>query len=153
MATLTWRDVAAPSFGGVNEAYRTSAAQLSQALSGLSDGIKQFQAQRQAGIDAGILGRAMQIQDPAQMREALASGSLLQGVDLSKINPKILANWMSVPVPCSVMLPLNRTSPVPSWVTNVPNRPLISLTTRITVPCRRTPTRMLLVVNWLSSWA
>lgn len=91
MATLTWRDVAAPSFGGVNEAYRTSAAQLSQALSGLSDGIKQFQAQRQAGIDAGILGRAMQIQDPAQMREALASGSLLQGVDLSKINPKILA--------------------------------------------------------------
>lgn len=90
MATLTWRDVAAPSFAGVNQAYQGAGATLDRALSGLSDGLKQFATDRQAGVDNSLLARSLQIQDPAKMRAALASGELLQGVDLTRANPKVL---------------------------------------------------------------
>lgn len=90
MAALTWRDVAAPSFGGVNQAYQGAAATLDRALSGLAGGLKQFSTDQQAGVDNSILARSLAIQDPNQMREALATGKLLEGVDLTKVNPKVL---------------------------------------------------------------
>lgn len=92
MAALTWRDVVAPSFAGANQAYQGAGATLDRALSGLSEGLKQFAADRQAGVDNSILARSLAIQDPAAMRQALASGSLLQGADLTKVNPKVLEN-------------------------------------------------------------
>ena len=90
MAALTWRDVAAPSFGGVNQGFNNAGATLDRALSGLSDGLKQFATDRQAGVDNSILAKTMQIQDPTQLRQAISSGSLLQGVDLTQVNPKVL---------------------------------------------------------------
>lgn len=90
MAALTWRDVAAPSFGGVNQAYQGAAATMDRALAGLADGLKQFSTDQQAGVDNSILARSLAIQDPNQMREALATGKLLEGVDLTKVNPKVL---------------------------------------------------------------
>lgn len=90
MAALTWRDVAAPNFSGANQAYQGAAVTLDRALSGLSDGLKQFATDRQAGVDNSILARSLQIQDPAAMRQALASGQLLAGVDLTRANPKVL---------------------------------------------------------------
>lgn len=90
MAALTWRDVALPNFGGVSQAYQSAGANLDRAFSGLSEGLKQFAVDRQAGVDNSILARSLQIQDPEQMRQALASGQLLEGVDLSKVNPKVL---------------------------------------------------------------
>lgn len=90
MAALTWRDVAAPNFAGVSQIQRQAGESLQNSLAGLADGLKAFQAERQSGIDNAILGRALQIQDPTAMREALSTGSLLQGVDLSKVNPKVL---------------------------------------------------------------
>lgn len=90
MAALTWRDVAAPSFGGVNQAFNNAGVTLDRALTGLSEGLKQFSTERQAGVDNSLLARSLQIQDPAQMRKMLADGSLLQGVDLTRVNPKVL---------------------------------------------------------------
>lgn len=90
MAALTWREVAAPNFAGVNQANNGAGVTLDRALSGLSDGLKQFATDRQAGVDSSILARAMQIQDPDQLRKELTTGSLLQGVDLSRVSPKVL---------------------------------------------------------------
>lgn len=90
MAALTWRDVAAPQFAGVNQAYQNTGATLDRAFSGLSEGLKQFATERQDGVDNSILARSLAIQDPNQMREALATGKLLEGVDLTKVSPKVL---------------------------------------------------------------
>lgn len=90
MAALTWRDVAAPNFGTANQAAQVAGIQLDRALSGLSEGLKQFATDRQAGVDNSILARSLQIQDPAAMRQALASGELLKDVDLTRANPKVL---------------------------------------------------------------
>lgn len=90
MAALTWRDVALPSFGGVNQAVQSSGIQLDRALAGLSEGLKQFSTEQQAGVDNSLLARTLQIQDPEQMRQALVTGKLLEGVDLTKVNPKVL---------------------------------------------------------------
>ena len=90
MAALTWRDVALPNFGGVSQAYQAAGQSFQQGLSGLAEGLKQFAADRQAGVDNSILARSLQIQDPEQMRQALVTGKLLEGVDLSKVNPKVL---------------------------------------------------------------
>ena len=90
MAALTWREVAAPNFAGVSRANLGAGAQLDRAFSGLSEGLKQFSTDQQAAVDNTILAKAMQIQDPAQLRKELASGSLLQGIDLSRVNPKVL---------------------------------------------------------------
>lgn len=87
---LTWRDVAAPSFSGASQAQQGSGIMLDRALSGLSNGLQQFAADRQAGVDSALLARSMQYQDPAKLREALSTGSLLDGVDLSRVNPKVL---------------------------------------------------------------
>ena len=92
MAALTWRDVAAPNFGGVNQAFNNAGVTLDRALNGLSEGLKQFSTERQAGVDNSLLARSLQIQDPDQMRKMLSDGSLLQGVDLSRVNPKVLEN-------------------------------------------------------------
>lgn len=90
MAALTWRDVALPNFGGVSQAYQAAGQSFQQGLSGLAEGLKQFAADRQTGVDNSILARMSQIQDPQQMRQAQASGKFLEGVDLSKVNPKVL---------------------------------------------------------------
>jgi hypothetical protein len=90
MAALTWRTVDTPSFAGINQGYRGSSATLDRALTGLSEGLKQFSTDQQVGVDNSILARALQIQDPAQLRKELASGSLLQGVDLTRVNPEVL---------------------------------------------------------------
>lgn len=90
MAALTWRDVAAPNFGSVNQALQSSGTTFSNALSGLADGLKQFQTERQQGIEGQVLGNALRINDPTQYEKALTEGSLLNGVDLTKLNPKVL---------------------------------------------------------------
>lgn len=90
MAALTWREVAAPNFSNANDMLRISQASSARAMDGLQNLVKGLQTQQQAGVDNSILTRAMQIQDPQAMRQALTSGSLLQGVDLSKVNPRVL---------------------------------------------------------------
>lgn len=90
MAALTWRDVAAPSFGGASQAQQYAGASVDRALSGLSEGLKQFATEQQAGVDSALLGQALQIQDPNQLRQKLADGSLLAGVDLTRVSPKVL---------------------------------------------------------------
>ena len=84
MAALTWRDVAAPQFAGVNQAYQGAGQTLDRALSGLSEGLKQFATTNQEGRDSAILAQSMKAEDAAKMR------GLLANADLSKVSPKVL---------------------------------------------------------------
>lgn len=88
MAAITWRDVAVPSFGGNRGG--NPATGVAQALAGLSDGLKQFSEQQKQANGNALLTRALGIQDPDQLRKALSSGSILQGVDVSQVDPRIL---------------------------------------------------------------
>ena len=84
MAALTWRDVAAPQFAGVNQAYQGAGQTLDRALSGLSEGLKQFATTYQEDRDSAILAQSMKAEDAAKMR------GLLANADLSKVSPKVL---------------------------------------------------------------
>ena len=84
MAALTWRDVAAPQFAGVNQAYQGAGQTLDRALSGLSEGLKQFATTNQEDRDSAILAQSMKAEDAAKMR------GLLANADLSKVSPKVL---------------------------------------------------------------
>lgn len=84
MAALTWRDVAAPQFAGVNQAYQGAGQTLDRALSGLSEGLKQFATTNQEGRDSAILAQSMKAEDAAKMRGLLAKA------DLSNVSPKVL---------------------------------------------------------------
>lgn len=84
MAALTWRDVAAPNFSGVNQMYQGAGQSLDRALSGLSEGLKQFATTNQEEADNALLAQSMKAQDAGQMR------SILAGADLSKASPKVL---------------------------------------------------------------
>lgn len=90
MAALTWRDVAAPNFAGAAQTLNSANTTLDRALSGLSEGLKQFGTDQQAGVDSRILGNALRINDAGQFTNALTTGSLLEGVDMSKVSPKVL---------------------------------------------------------------
>lgn len=90
MAALTWREVSAPNFGSSNELIRSADASMNRAMGGLSDTIKNLQVEQQLGADNSLLAKTMQIQDPNQLRQALTSGSLLQGVNLAKVDPRVL---------------------------------------------------------------
>lgn len=84
MAALTWRDVAAPQFAGVNQAYQGAGVTLDRALSGLSEGLKQFATTNQEGVDKSFMSQTMKADTADKMR------GLLANMDLTKASPKTL---------------------------------------------------------------
>lgn len=84
MAALTWRDVAAPQFAGVNQAYQGAGQTLDRALSGLSEGLKQFATTNQEGVDKSFMSQTMKADTADKMR------GLLANMDLTKASPKTL---------------------------------------------------------------
>lgn len=91
MAALTWRDVANPNFGGANDLIRTANGSTQQALAALSEGIKQFQVQQDQNIDGQVLANALRVNNASDYQKALSDGSLLAGVDPSRVSPRTLA--------------------------------------------------------------
>lgn len=84
MAALTWRDVAAPQFAGVNQAYQGAGVTLDRALSGLGEGLKQFATTNQEGVDKSFMSQTMKADTADKMR------GLLANMDLTKASPKTL---------------------------------------------------------------
>lgn len=81
MATLTWRDVAAPNFGTAMQGTALSAQLLNQAASGLSSGIGQFQGAQEDQAARAVMAQALKYQNPQEYQAALQSGALTAGVD------------------------------------------------------------------------
>lgn len=91
MAQLTWRNVDAPNLSSGSNGVRNTVDLFSNAANMLSQGLAGFgQAQTDQANNAA-LQNAMQIQDAGAYQNALANGSLFQGIDASKIDPRTLA--------------------------------------------------------------
>lgn len=86
MAQLTWRNVDAPNLSSGTDGIRTTANLLGNATQTLSQGLGQFgQAQTNLANNAAMQN-ALQYNDPAAYQAALSSGSILQGVDPTKVD-------------------------------------------------------------------
>lgn len=90
MAQITWRNVDAPNFGGVNDSLRTFGSMLGTATGGLSDAIGNFQNSQRQQAGNEVFARSLQFQDPNEYRNALASGQLTQGIDPTLIDRQTL---------------------------------------------------------------
>lgn len=91
MAQITWRNVDSPNFSGALEGIRSFSNLLGGATDGLSRALGGFQAadQQQAGNE--VLQRALQINDPAAYQRAMQDGSIIGGMDVSRLSPDTLA--------------------------------------------------------------
>lgn len=91
MAQITWRNVDAPQFSGALDGIRTFGAMLGNSTDNLSKALSGFQAADQAAAGNEVLQRALQINDPTAYNRALSDGSILGGVDTSRLSPDTLA--------------------------------------------------------------
>jgi hypothetical protein len=73
---LTWRNVDAPDFRGSMAGFRESNDLLNSALGNLSKGLTDFRKTGIENADRELAARALQIQDPQALKQALASGVL-----------------------------------------------------------------------------
>lgn len=91
---LTWRNVDAPSFGSSMYGTQQAVQGFSNAATGLSDALGNFGKAQTAQADQAAQMAALQIQDPNALRAALASGSLINGlnVDPTKLSAGTLAS-------------------------------------------------------------
>ena len=91
MAQLTWRNVDAPNLSSGQNGVLATTSLLGNASDALSRVLAQFgQAQTDQANNAA-LQNAMQINDPQAYAAALANGSVLNGIDASKIDARTLA--------------------------------------------------------------
>ena len=92
MAQITWRNVDAPNFSGVGDSIRTFGNMIGNATGGLSDALGNFQNAARQDAGNAVMMNAMQYQDPTEYRNALASGSLFNGVDPTLVSQRTLEN-------------------------------------------------------------
>lgn len=88
---LTWRNVEAPDFRSSMQGYQMFSNLLGDAVRSATGTLGTIRDENRAGADQAILTRALALQDPQAMREALASGSLLAGVNTRNASPEVLA--------------------------------------------------------------
>ena len=74
MAALTWRNVDAPDFRGVQSGVRDSTAMFSNALDSLSKGLTDFRKTGIENSDRELAAQLSQIQDPEQLKAFLTGG-------------------------------------------------------------------------------
>lgn len=92
MAQITWRNVDTPNFSGVGDSIRTFGSMIGNATTGLSDALGNFQNAARQDAGSALMMNAMRYQDPAEYRNALASGALFEGVDPNLITTRTLEN-------------------------------------------------------------
>jgi len=91
MAVLTWRNVEAPSFRDSADGIRIAGAMFDRAAGNISQGFGQFQDWRQNQTAGALLNNAQGFTDPEELRKAIASGAIFNGIDRSLVTPKALA--------------------------------------------------------------
>lgn len=87
MAALTWRSVDAPSFYTSIEGTRLAAGLLDRAVSNAQSGLTGFDRAQDEVVGNQLALSASRIQDPTQLRSAMADGTLTAGLDTSRITP------------------------------------------------------------------
>lgn len=92
MAQITWRNVDAPNFSGVNDSIRTFGNMVTGAASGLGDALGNFQNGVRQEASNEVMLNALKYQNPEDYRNALASGAIFQGIDPSLVSQRTLQN-------------------------------------------------------------
>lgn len=77
MAALTWRDVAAPNFGGSLDGINQFSRLLDQSLQGAERAVGRYDAAQDEMANRAINERSLAIRDPAALAAAIADGSIL----------------------------------------------------------------------------
>lgn len=90
MPVLTWRNVDAPNLGDATNGLSTAANLISGSANGFSNALGAFGAAQSKVADNAALQASLQYTDPAAYQAALTNGSLLQGIDTSKLNAATL---------------------------------------------------------------
>lgn len=91
MAILTWRDVAAPQFGGAVQAAQLAAGLFNRAGEGLQETALGFDKAQNAGANQAALLNMLQYTDRNAYKQALAEGHLTAGLDPKRLSTDTLA--------------------------------------------------------------
>lgn len=87
---LTWRNVDASGLGASAGALEASGRMFNNAFKGLQSGLNNWQANNIANNDSALIADSLRFQDPAALREALLSGSLMAGRNPTQFSPQAL---------------------------------------------------------------
>lgn len=90
MAPLTWREVSAPNFSGVSESQRLVGSLLNNGFQSAIDAIDGLQESQKASANGELLARIQSFSKPEDLRAALASGSVFDGLDRGSITADTL---------------------------------------------------------------
>lgn len=85
MPPLTWQQVSAPSFSGVAESQRLSADMLSKGFGSAIDAVGTLKESQKSAANGEFLSRIASYGTSEDMRAALDSGALFEGLDRSYI--------------------------------------------------------------------
>jgi hypothetical protein len=88
---LTWRNVDAPDFRSSMQGYQMFSNMLGDAFRSAGDLVGGFRREQGQAADREILSRALTYQDPQALREALATGTLLSGVNTKAASNEVLS--------------------------------------------------------------
>ncbi|MCF8861664.1 putative structural protein [Agrobacterium phage OLIVR2] len=88
MAPLTWRNVDAPNFSGTAQSLQLASSLLSNATSGLNEGLDRFNKNRRADVSGSLIMDALRYTDPDAYANALRSGTVGAGVRGRDLNPE-----------------------------------------------------------------
>lgn len=91
MAALTWREVAAPNLGASLQGYEQFNSALQNALGQARQGLERVDNDISAEANNRIAIEALRQQDPAAMKAALESGTILGNVDPRRVNAQTIA--------------------------------------------------------------
>lgn len=91
MGTLTWRDVAAPDFRPAMEGYNQASQLLTNAFSGLQQGLNKFDASKSDQVNKAFALKLAQFNDPAALQAALAADPTL-GQDARRLSADAIAS-------------------------------------------------------------
>lgn len=90
MSTLTWRDVAAPDFSNSLSAINSFGRLFGDAIDGGIKAVGKFDNAQDEIVNREAMARALAIQDSGSYKDALASGSILDGLNRSRISTQTL---------------------------------------------------------------
>jgi hypothetical protein len=94
MAPLTWKNVDAPSFSGVNQALALAAQNFNSGMGAGIDALGSFQEGRTINDSNQLALDIMKYQDPAAYKAALMNGTVQAGVDPRNLNAEAI-NFMA----------------------------------------------------------
>ena len=91
MAALTWREVSAPDVSGALQGYNQFSALLNNALGQAREGLNRVDSDISAEANNKIALAALAEQDPAKLKAALESGTILAGADPRRVSAQTIA--------------------------------------------------------------